>query len=879
MNRFLAITLALWFNGVVFTFGQHTAFDSFVSKISSQYKVDIALSPELIPTVDSILDSGTAITSMDALLHLLMYKDVTYQIIDGNKLMLRKDLQSDHPDGSYKIKGMILDEKDRTPLPFAIVRVVNSSKGCQTDEWGHFVLPVQDTNGMIEVDYLGYTAVQIPIKDFLNGPITVNMALREIPLEEVTIIIPYKEINQDPTSQAFNLEYYKLITEDQLLQWNVDRLINTLTSYTQFSNEEGIRIRGVEPGNSLFLMDGLPVHDPYHFYNIFSPFNTHYFSSIRLYKNNLPVEYGGRIDGMIRLESDQRHEDSRLILDADLLRTSVAATIKVSPAFSVFGGARYSYTGMLNDALRDTETDSNTQSLGRLRSENEWTSVQEPHFNFYDINAGLSGRMGNTNLFANFFNSMDELTKTTVTHISTTVNEHEVKTIDQVFINEDKWRNIGVSAGMVSPLSNDAALSLTGFIAEYERNESYSRDFEEHAFNNYKKRYNVGFNDSRLTTIGLKAIYSKDLPGNNTYQFGLDLNRYDVGLEAKENGEAFVTQAQRELESTLFGEYQFKPLQKLTVVSGARFTHLQDPSHVYVLPNLRINQLIGERFNVRAAYSKSVQAVHELTIENRFSREMESLVLNSSAKDYPVLKSDKYMAGTGFTSKHFNLDAEFFYKKLDGLMRVSSPEPDPGFDNNSPPHNFYRLYVGKGWTRGMDITAYYKKGKTDILASYTLSKMVEQYDGLYKSEEFSPQEDRRHQVKFSAKQQIGKFDLRSLLTYKSKAPYLSLVKLENNDWDHGGHGHGHTEEAEYELVVDYLDPFFSLDLGIDYSFKLSKQSVQVGISLLNATDHKNIEEVQYTGRVDNEGMNKPLYISDQTELLGRTWNAHFKIVF
>ena len=265
---------------------------------------------------------------------------------------------------------------------------------------------------------------------------------------------------------------------------------------------------------------------------------------------------------------------------------------------------------------------------------------------------------------------------------------------------------------------------------------------------------------------------------------------------------------------------------------------------------------------------------------------METLVLNSSSKNYPVLKSDKYMVGAGFTSTHFSFDAEYFYKKLNGLMRVTSPEPDPGYDDNSPPENFYRLFVGNGWTRGLDLTAYYKKGKTDILVSYTLSKMAEQYDGLYKGEEFSPQEDRRHQVKFSAKQQMGKFDFRSLLTYKSEAPYLSLVKLEeHNGWDHGhggpgGHHHGgHTEEAEYDLVVEHRYPFFSLDLGIDYSFMLAKQSAQIGLSLLNVTDHENIEEEQYTARVDKDENNKPLYISQQTELLGRTWNAHFKIVF
>lgn len=156
---------------------------------------------------------------------------------------------------------------------------------------------------------------------------------------------------------------------------------------------------------------------------------------------------------------------------------------------------------------------------------------------------------------------------------------------------------------------------------------------------------------------------------------------------------------------------------------------------------------------------------------------MDALVLNDSKEGYPVLQSNKYMIGTGYSTSHFSLDAEFYYKKIDGLMRVTTLQPDPGFNDHSPPGNFYKLFTGNGWTYGMDLTAYYKKGKTDLVASYTLSKIKEQYDDFFNGEEFSPQEDRRHQVKFSGRYQLGHFDLSSSVTYKSKAPYLSYIKV------------------------------------------------------------------------------------------------------
>jgi hypothetical protein len=52
----------------------------------------------------------------------------------------------------------------------------------------------------------------------------------------------------------------------------------------------------------------------------------------------------------------------------------------------------------------------------------------------------------------------------------------------------------------------------------------------------------------------------------------------------------------------------------------------------------------------------------------------------------------------------------------------------------------------------------------------------------------------------------------------------------------------------------------------------------VGISLINATDHTNVEEIINIGRIERGDMDG-LYLTNKTELLGRTWNARFRIMF
>ncbi len=874
MNRIFTCALILWFGCVVSIQAQHTAFDSFISKIAKQYKVDIALSPELIPTVDSILDSGTKVTSIDELLHFLVHTEhLTYQIIDGNKLMLRRDETAASREGITTIEGTILDQQEKLPLAYAVVHIVNTTTGCQTDENGHFFLLVPDTTSIVEIDYLGYSTIRKPITDFLGGPVTIKMKLHEVPLEEVTIIIPYKEVYEDPQTQSLNLKQYTLISSSQLLPWNGDQLISTLTSYTQYSSDEGIRIRGVESQNSLFLMDELPVYNPYHYYNIFSPFNTNYFSSIKLYKNNLPVNYGGRIDGMIQLASEQEKQPDHLILESDLLLSSTEARMGIGKEFSLAVGGRISHTDMLNQNLRDSSV-TNFKTPGKLKNQNEWTSVQQPTFNFYDINAGLAGNIGGKGqLYLNGFSSEDYLNTTTSSELTTPVLNQEVANISQVYTSKDRWNNSGVSAGFNTPITGKTTLSVNAFYSHYEKEDSYVSDYaEERNFINHSME-NTGLLESKLNNSGIKGTLKKEVSAESFFRMGLDFNQYKVNLQAQENNAPYVIDTQQEFESTLFGDYQHWLSRHFMVVLGSRITHLQQPSRIYLLPNLQATYFLGQHINIRSAFSKSVQAVHELTIVNRFGREMESMVLNDAASGYPVLQSDKYMAGAGYTNTHLSFDAEIYYKKLDGLMRVATLRPDPGFNDHSPPDTFYKLFTGKGWTAGMDLTAYCKWGKSDLVMSYTLSKIAEQYDHLFNGAEFSPQEDRRHQLKFSGKYRLGHFDLSTLITYKSKAPYLSFVEVENHNHDHDG-----IDQADQNVVFDYLPPYFSLDFALDYSFEFFKQQAQLGLSLINATDHANIEEVQQTGRVSRENM-EGLYLTQRTELLGRTGNVRFKIMF
>lgn len=866
MRLFRPGILLLLLSGPFFASAQNPGFDSFIDRIAEQYKVDVAIAPELIPVLDSIRHVGSEITSVQELLsRLLNQSGITYQLIDGNKLMLRRENIADSNQVIAFLVGTVIDEQSKEPLPFATLFAHASNTACHTDDAGQFILPLKDTTGQITIQYLGYKPINISVREALRKPLSISMEVDKIPLEEVVLIVPYKLIDQDYTNQSTDLEGYQFISGDQLLKWNAERLITTLTLYTHFSADHGIRIRGTSAENSLIMMEDIPVYDPYHFYNIFGPFNGLYFSSVEVYKNNLPIEYGGRVDGMIHVQSHREHPDNKLILDADLLQTGLTTEIVLSPHAYLTAGGRLSHTSILNEALSDS-TAANFSLRGRLKDENEWTAVQQPTTDFYDINLGLVAKAGKTNtLDFHFFDSYDKLDLMSLTSLESFIFNQEIFSVQQVYTSEEVWKNRGYSAGLESVLHPTTTLHLTAFHSRFDRDVSFTSMFEEVRQGETTIRNNKGFQESSLVSSGIKGFVQQQAGMKSSITAGLDYQHHEVDFGAQENNSPYLSQVQKEVESSLFGELTHQFGARLNGSGGMRLTHLQSTEQWYSLPSIRLLYQVDTRWSIRSAFSKNLQTVREVTLEDRFGQELDFQLLSEPEKGIPVLQSDKYMIGAGYSTTFLSVDAEVYYKNVNGLARVRPLKPDPSFGNQAP-GDFYRLFTGDGYTYGIDLTLLYKKKNFEVSVFYTLSKMQERYGPLFNGQYFSPQEDRRHQVKVSGIYNFGRFRALTLLTYKSGSPYLSLIRLSEGD------GIGMTT---YKAVKRFLPAYFSLDLGLDYSFTLFQHQALVGISLINATNHENISDLRHLGRISREG-GRQLFITSQTELLGRTANVHFR---
>ena len=176
--------------------------------------------------------------------------------------------QQEDPRGS--LSGTVLDARTQEPLPGATVEVLGLRIGAKADEEGRFTVP-QVPAGVhaVKVTMMGYGAQVLTDQVVRPGrvdPLTVRLTPAAIPLSGVTVRPDYFAARgaTGSVTQEFHREEIRRApgsAED------VNRLVQSLPSVGMGGDDQrnDIIVRGGNPMENLFLVDGHPIHNINHF--------------------------------------------------------------------------------------------------------------------------------------------------------------------------------------------------------------------------------------------------------------------------------------------------------------------------------------------------------------------------------------------------------------------------------------------------------------------------------------------------------------------------------------------------------------------------------------------------------------------------------------
>lgn len=151
------------------------------------------------------------------------------------------------------IEGIVIDSNSKEALPYANVSSNSGQSGTMTNSEGFFSFSVkkQNSNEAITISFIGYKNKIIPISDFKNSPLEIQLEPVKINLKEVIIrpLSPEEYLklairnfaNSRPSKDYYATAYYreKFMENDHFVALNegifkINRIFKSDTSLTQF---------------------------------------------------------------------------------------------------------------------------------------------------------------------------------------------------------------------------------------------------------------------------------------------------------------------------------------------------------------------------------------------------------------------------------------------------------------------------------------------------------------------------------------------------------------------------------------------------------------------------------------------------------------------
>ena len=499
----------------------------------------------------------------------------------------------------------------------------------------------------------------------------------------------------------------------------------------------GYNVRGGATDQNLILFNGGTVFNPSHLFGLFASFNSDAVEDVELFKSSVPVEYGGRISSVLKVNSREANMQK--------LTGSASIGVLTSKANLEIPIVKDKMSLLLNGRT--------TYSDWILKQLPEKSGYRNGTANFYDLGGVLTWKLNSLNrLKINGYWSKDKFS----------------------FSSDDNYgyQNSNFSAEWRSMLNEKITATLSAGLDHYDY---------------FNENRSVPSSAARLS-FGIDQLWGKlhirqRLTEKEVISYGLSMQHYNVqaGKYEPVGDASFIKsdQLQREkaLESAAYISYERPLTEKLTVSAGLRYSMFnalgprdvnyyeadQLPSEetmletrsetgfikTYQAPEIRLSALyaIKENVSLKVGFNTMHQYIHKVS-----NTSIVSPTDTWKLSDPNIKPQNGWQAAAGIyhetKDKNYEFSAEVYYKHIDDYLN---------YRNSAVllmnPHLETDVISTKGKSYGVELQVKKPFGKVNGWVSYTFSRsMLRQDDKGVKTPvndgDWYPSEyDRPHEVK------------------------------------------------------------------------------------------------------------------------------------
>ena len=758
------------------------------------------------------------------------------------------------------IKGHVRDAKSGESLPYANISVQETNRGTTTNNDGYFVL-VDEPVGIIRliVQYIGYETQIVHVENKVGGvkALDVRLQPKVLEVDGVTVTANAEMMSTNTEISQITLSPKQLASLPSIGETDVFRSLQLLPGVSGVGDGgSGLYVRGGTPDQNLVLFDGMTIYHVDHFFGFFSAFNADAIKDIQLMKGGYPAEYGGRLSSVVNLTGKSGDQTRpRFTGSANLLSLKGAFEYPLKKWGTFLIAGRRSYTDFIQSPLYDsvyeytTGDDEGAGAAGGPVTDrgfggrgNQMQAEFKPKFYFYDLNSKLTITPTDKDRIAfSFYSGKDDLDKSQDFSGGGMRFQNAGTDVSLSTTDFTKWGNVGASGSWARQWSDRFRLNVLGAYSKYYSNYDRSTDINGFtpptASDSTNRRVNFGNatqEDNDVHDASLKMDADWQIARSHRIRFGIHASALSNSYNVMANDTTTIFT--RDSEALLNSAYMQDKwnINKLDITAGLRAAHYNKTSSIYWEPRASLSYELSSRVTARAAWGHYYQFVNQITNED----------VTQGARDFWMLAdesikpsfSEHVIAGLSYENSNYVFSVEAYQKNLKDLVEFSRrivTRRGPG-SVGQPIENFF---VGDGLAQGVEFLLQKKRGAFTGWLGYTLGRINHTFQEMNDGNSFPALHDRTHELNLVGKYTWGIYTFAATWVYATGSPYTApasqyFVPL----LDGSTQSYIHVSDKNALRLPAYQ----RLDISASRKFESEKWAIDVGLSVFNAYNHKNI---------------------------------------
>ncbi|WP_299461673.1 TonB-dependent receptor [uncultured Microscilla sp.] len=891
-----------------------------LATISKKYQVKIAYDSRLVKgiKVNQRIDKRNL---QETLAQLLQQHPIRFSIVGGNKVVLFKKVLDQHsnPPETINITGKVKDATTGELLPFANIRVLGTRRGTVTNVDGIFALAnMPITPATIEVSYIGYETKNYALK---AGQTKYTIKLTPIISQLKEVVVEYQAKMVQPSTNVGQLSINpaKFSSLPNLGENDIFRTLQWLPGINA-TNETtaGLSVRGSTPDQNLIYFDGFSVYHTDHFLGIFSAFNAHAIKDIQVYKGGFPAKFGGRVSSVIDITGKAGDQyKTKVGVGMNMVSSNLFVEVPLKHNASLLIAGRRSYRDIFASPVSDSLANY-ASSQPRIRflfdPKEDREEAPKTNVNFYDLNVKYTIRPTKKDILAlSVYNGKDDV------YISSEFEgkaklpppkkkpkpggggpgnpppgggdkDFEKREVDVDMLVNDRleWGNTGVGFRWGRLWSqkfySNVKLGYSRYYGIYAGESIQDQDEGDGVI---LREEGSSQQNNDLDDITFRWDNDWTIDHNHTLSFGLMSTYNNIRYkQLVDNEYTFESRHTTGTQYTLYVQDAFRPIKRLQVNAGLRFTYYNLNQTPYVAPRLSFQYDATKKLKFKGAAGKYYQFISQIITSDLRESGFDFWTL-PDGENIPILESNHLIAGFTLQTNLFTIDVEGYYKTLNGLVFYD-------FDARQVRRgevigNDERYNPGHGISQGVDILLQKKKGKYTGWLSYSFNDLTYQFRAIDKNQPFTPSASTPHEFKSVNMLSLGRFDFSATFVYGTGRGYrlpkgfarriqdgeLLLEDKNVRQTDLHALARGKTLR---------LPDYSRLDVAATFNFRFGRRGKgQISASVFNLYGQKNIRSVTFEElEIDPQGKGgkkvSELVRFDVTQL-GFTPNLALNIIF